>query len=373
MIGKFWRFQSTLPRGERPLRKYDDAPQPGFQSTLPRGERRITRPYRRGSRLFQSTLPRGERRISRRIQRNGNVYFNPRSREGSDPATNSSPMLAIRFQSTLPRGERQCPDCDYYDSCRFQSTLPRGERLFADHVFSVVSLFQSTLPRGERQRISGDCLTPSYFNPRSREGSDQKEVFGVHDNNISIHAPARGATRYSLTVLPVLPISIHAPARGATASLRFYLDIKKFQSTLPRGERLVWQQCLPCIHHISIHAPARGATVPDQVIVCGPGYFNPRSREGSDHCHDVTKCLEINFNPRSREGSDSSYAIHFPLRSHFNPRSREGSDRPSTHQMGQAGISIHAPARGATLKLSRDCIIAAISIHAPARGATPYA
>ena len=55
-------------------------------------------------------------------------------------------------------------------------------------------------------------------------------------------------------------ISIHAPARGATKDE--YNNLIKAQ--------------------ISIHAPARGATLdgkqPDQLVP----YFNPRSREGSD-------------------------------------------------------------------------------------------
>ena len=53
------------------------------------------------------------------------------------------------------------------------------------------------------------------FNPRSREGSD--DIPGIW-------------TRY-------IQISIHAPARGATAMLRFLVLIITFQSTLPRGER----------------------------------------------------------------------------------------------------------------------------------------
>ena len=78
--------------------------------------------------------------------------------------------------------------------------------------------FQSTLPRRER-RSPPKMLshTFSYFNPRSREGSDFVCPF-VHSSYllISIHAPAKGATK--------------------TVELRFYNFI--FQSTLPRRERL---------------------------------------------------------------------------------------------------------------------------------------
>ena len=75
------------------------------------------------------------------------------------------------------------------------------------------------------------------FNPRSREGSDSSGSWRRETGPVSIHAPARGATVGSLD------------------------DAKElvFQSTLPRGERL-----LPSFEAFPWHS------------------FNPRSREGSD-------------------------------------------------------------------------------------------
>ena len=62
----------------------------------------------------------------------------------------------------------------------------------------------------------------------------------------------------------------------------------------------------------------------------------------------VGKAGSTHFNPRSREGSDTIRS-HFPsFRCHFNPRSREGSDTKCELTMQLSGISIHAPARGAT-------------------------
>ena len=78
-----------------------------------------------------------------------------------------------------------------------------------------------------------------YFNPRSREGSDPLgEAVACAVPDISIHAPARGATQRLRDQVRASLISIHAPARGAT-----------------RAEPL-----FPPVLHISIHAPARGAT-----------------------------------------------------------------------------------------------------------------
>ena len=57
-----------------------------------------------------------------------------------------------------------------------------------------------------------------YFNPRSREGSDglQTVAFAVR-RRISIHAPAKGATKPLRKKAEEVEISIHAPAKGATS------------------------------------------------------------------------------------------------------------------------------------------------------------
>ncbi len=55
-------------------------------------------------------------------------------------------------------------------------------------------------------------------------------------------------------------VSIHAPARGATGDVR----------------------CLGSGNDVSIHAPARGATIYPDWITDDLIGFNPRSREGSD-------------------------------------------------------------------------------------------
>ena len=79
--------------------------------------------------------------------------------------------------------------------------------------------------------------------------------------NISIHAPARGATHNFMPDFQKNKISIHAPARGATI-VTFDISALKdiFQSTLPRGERRFIVKRLLLLLLISIHAPARGAT-----------------------------------------------------------------------------------------------------------------
>ena len=102
--------------------------------------------------------------------------------------------------------------------------------------FSVVS-FQSALPRGERPTSSRWTSTGRYFNPRSREGSDDDSFVKVGVSYISIRAPARGATSCRYVSVAKLIISIRAPARGATQISFACALFDRFQSALPRGER----------------------------------------------------------------------------------------------------------------------------------------
>ena len=78
------------------------------------------------------------------------------------------------------------------------------------------TLFQSTLPRRERLFHDSIFFAQHYFNPRSREGSDPMQYTGGHRSSISIHAPAKGATKIDGEFLGLSDISIHAPAKGAT-------------------------------------------------------------------------------------------------------------------------------------------------------------
>ena len=126
--------------------------------------------------------------------------------------------------------------------------------------------------------------------------------------------------------------------------------------------------------------------------ICFLDNFNPRSREGSDFLGLNFLMFMLDFNPRSREGSDVTAVADVLVISYFNPRSREGSDRTDataapaltgfqstlsrrerrTCRPGNilAAISIHALAKGATVRRTCGAPGGAISIHALAKGAT---
>ena len=124
---------------------------------------------------------------------------------------------------------------------------------------------------------------------------------------------------------------------------------QKFQSTLPRRERRLFFQNVSSPFPISIHAPAKGAT--GLFLISAPFLqdFNPRSREGSDRVAISSFVYLLYFNPRSREGSDYVGGFMITLYSDFNPRSREGSDYLFCTFTIFFSISIHAPAKGATI------------------------
>ena len=211
-------------------------------------------------------------------------HFNPRSHKGSDTGANTNRPDLQRFQSTLPQGERQ-RHCNGFALLRSISIhAPTRGATFIRAAYVPNKEFQSTLPRGER-------LFLTWFTGGTRK--------------ISIHAPTRGATNLAFCHRQSHLISIHAPTRGATVSIcADAISFTRFQSTLPRGERLllifvpipckIFQSTLPrgerplgCpflrrpskfqstlprgerrrrqrevvnVDNISIHAPTRGAT-----------------------------------------------------------------------------------------------------------------
>ena len=189
------------------------------------------------------------------------INFNPRSREGSDDdRTQDTVLLDISIHAPA-RGATD----GFVGPCsiaRFQSTLPRGERRIVGPEDAKEEKFQSTLPRGERRSgAAGPQRLFDDFNPRSREGSDIPMWPCLKEGRISIHAPARGATQFSIAQSRKHIRFQSTLPRGERRRISSYPDYDgKFQSTLPRGERLIYSDDPVDVVIISIHAPARGAT-----------------------------------------------------------------------------------------------------------------
>ena len=60
------------------------------------------------------------------------------------------------------------------------------------------------------------------------------------------------------------------------------------------------------------------------------------------------------FNPRAREGRDCCTGVLMIWSKCFNPRAREGRDWRKRVEAGNCFVSIHAPARGATMQTKQS-------------------
>ncbi len=166
------KFQSTLPRGERPRSAPPCCWYTEFQSTLPRGERPEAAENRLWPGKFQSTLPRGERRLCRLSGRKPQTI----SIHAPTRGATSYPYAVVSvglFQSTLPRGER----------LKGLSTRPayiwisihaptRGATATAVHMSSNLLYFNPRSHEGSDLHMHSFGFYHKNFNPRSHEGSD---------------------------------------------------------------------------------------------------------------------------------------------------------------------------------------------------------
>ena len=227
------KFQSTLPRRERPYEYDPKSIDAGFQSTLPRRERPPPLLPGPPTRKFQSTLPRRERR-DYAGQFEGSCCFNPRSHEGSDPDVGEAINTTLKVSIHAPTKGATVPKQICILVPGFQSTLPRRERQdWVEYLRGQCMEFQSTLPRRERRRSKERAGGHHGFNPRSHEGSDQNMFdSSTTESQFQSTLPRRerpgGHGLYCIRN----PVSIHAPTKGATAisaknSFQFSAKINK--------------------------------------------------------------------------------------------------------------------------------------------------
>ena len=139
---------------------------------------------------------------------------------------------------------------------------------------------------------------------------------------VSIHAPAKGATYGKHIKHQQHIVSIHAPAKGATMTAWSLVTMRKFQSTRPRRARqktAFRHVDIPCFNpraregrdiieglknavaKVSIHAPAKGATLFLDATLNVRYGFNPRAREGRDserYCQVIVDRMFQSTRPR---------------------------------------------------------------------------
>ena len=170
-------------------------------------------------------------------------------------------------------------------------------------------------------------------------------------------------------------VSIHAPARGATRALPDLSAAfeRSFNPRARAGRDYCRHESAPARQHVSIHAPAWGATsaalaayMPSSVVSI---HAPARGATRADRIR-IRRCDRC-FNPRARAGRDAHRCTAAARRLAFQstrPRGARPVDGRATSRVTY--VSIHAPARGATRRDRGRSPASRVSIHAPARGAT---
>ena len=209
---------------------------------------------------------------------------------------------------------------------KFQSTPPRGGRRCSEHRAAQFAGFNP------RSRAGGDSGLPGLrqrmgrFNPRPRAGGDE-------------HSRRRWPGRWC--------VSIHAPARGATPGRRPCPSGSSFQSTPPRGGRQGTGMG-SALDVLFQSTPPRGGRPGEERSGSRLRCFNPRPRAGGDSRKSASGIAARTFQSTPPRGGRQIGDGVVVGGGRFNPRPRAGGDEPALPGGRQGGVSIHAPARGAT-------------------------
>ncbi len=276
-----------------------------FRSTPLREGRRasaITSPF---GPKFRST-PLREGRPSSSAIASRSYRFDPRPCERGGGLVNDGEVRLSPFRSTpLREGRPSRPPMQR----RWWSFDPRpcerGDRSAIWILCRQDCFDPRPCERGD-QALASMSADLKRFDPRPCERGDFHPDEGARLVFVSIHAPARGATCGVCGTPARGNVSIHAPARGATTC---------------RLDAAAYGQ-------VSIHAPARGAT---------PRVPCPDRHKGR-------------FDPRPCERGDPADGPILAVANGFDPRPCERGDRQDRLGIVAGKVSIHAPARGATLR-----------------------
>ena len=214
--------------------------------------------------------------------------FDPRPREGGDmPCAPRSSGCGL-FRSTPPRRGRRASASSRRPSARFRSTPPRRGRLRDPETGALTRDVSIHAPaKGATFGTRSRGRQSNRFDPRPREGGDLLPVmkFGKHKGMFRSTPPRRGRRIEAVSSKPRSPVSIHAPAKGATpASIRQRGIVGAVSIHAPAKGATLHHHAAAADRAVSIHAPAKGATRRRAVHGAGTARFDPRPREGGDDC-----------------------------------------------------------------------------------------
>ena len=162
-----------------------------------------------------------------------------------------------------------------------------------------------------------------------REGGDDRQASETQRvDEFQSTPPARGATRrHELDPIPA-NISIHAPARGATEAQRKELTAWVFQSTPPaRGATRPLCRRSPADHHFNPRPPRGGRhRLRRWSSMAAKFQSTPPARGATVLVAILVRELTFQSTPPAR-GATAGTAAHDPRSHNFNPRPPRGGRR----------------------------------------------
>ena len=256
----------------------------------------------------------------------------------------------------------------------FQSTpLREGRRTASHNSPSITGFNPRPCARGDPASPRTALRCSSFQSTPLREGRPTPYTPNHKLRHVSIHAPARGATK-GLCYIPHRDRCFNPRPCARGDSHRFELTkfIDSFQST-PLREGRPRPGVNAEIAVVSIHAPARGATLlSDEAWHDDHLFQSTPLREGRLHC--IVALIPLSWQFQStplREGRLGIYALQCRAASCFNPRPCARGDYAMRHTVcGRSQFQSTPLREGRLYNIAINGVPDTVSIHAPARGAT---
>ena len=270
-------------------------------------EKRLVRfiPACAGNILFSCARGDRIRRAGRDACRNVSIHAPARGATGDQIRQSGEGNVSIHApaRGATTVGTVSGPRCPRFNP----RPCARGDPI-KRHVERRILRFQSTPLREGRQIIPGIlCRYCWGFNPRPCARGDGRGI-KLYDevDRVSIHAPARGATRIPRPCGRPGTVSIHAPARGATFSTAMPLFLQQFQSTPLREGRHFLLGQLPDLFQFQSTPLREGRRIPAGEKTKLGQFQSTPLREGRPPARWADPAAGTCFNPRPCARDDAT-------------------------------------------------------------------
>jgi len=229
--------------------------------------------------------------------------------------------------------------------------------------------FQFARPRGARRQASRSDTPDASFQFARPRGARRNKVMHMDRRLVSIRAPAWGATANFMRLAAERQFQFARPRGARLLTIDGATKVVEFQFARPRGARRTVQVGTVQVSMFQFARP-RGARQDPLGAGSHAMCFNSRARVGRDPSEAARRPASIAFqfarprgarqsrratatgrecfNSRARVGRDSNKTRKASIMESFNSRARVGRDYGGGQECISVGVSIRAPAWGAT-------------------------